>query len=247
MKIKIGCKKQVFLLNVAIIFNLTILLPIKAISSQTPKFKNQYNITNNKQAALLIKNHTANYLDNKLVMHYVKIYSKCAQLPKLINRSKSYIEQIVVELDQMNLPRELALLPIIESAYRLTALSNKGAAGIWQISYHTGKRYGLINTLNNQIIKDHRYDVIASTKAALSYLNFLYKKFNNDWLLALAAYNAGEGRISRAIHKNKFINSDPNYWELALPIETQHYVPKFLALAIIFSDPASYGVKLNLI
>lgn len=166
-----------------------------------------------------------------LIHYYIAKYYKDSQLPGKIRKSANYLQYILIELKKRNLPVELALLPIIESSCQLCAVSKQGAYGIWQISYNTGKRYGLIFAK-----KDIRNDLIASTNAALNYLEFLYKKFNKDWLLALAAYNAGEGRISKAINHNKFIGENTNFWNLNLPKETKHYVPKLIALAIIFSN-----------
>jgi membrane-bound lytic murein transglycosylase D len=174
----------------------------------------------------------------KLITYYIRAYSKGNQLSKIIKKSKYLVQHILKELKKRNLPTELALLPIIESTYRPFAISNKGAYGIWQISYITGKRYGLIYANH-----DFRTDLTASTDAALTYLEFLYKKFNNDWLLALAAYNAGEGRISGAIKKNKLLSKNANYWELGLPEQTKHYVPKLLALSIIFNNPECFGLE----
>jgi len=175
---------------------------------------------------------------NKLISYYILFYLKDNQLTKIINKSKHFLQHILTELKKRNLPSELALLPIIESTYRPNAVSNKGASGIWQISYVTGKRYGIVYAN-----KDKRADLYASTQAALQYLEFLYKRFDKDWLLALAAYNAGEGRISQAIKRNQSIGKNTNYWELNLPSQTQHYVPKLLALSIIFNNPEQFGLE----
>jgi membrane-bound lytic murein transglycosylase D len=184
--------------------------------------------------------------NQKLISYYIHAYSKDNQLSKLIKRSKYFLQHVITELKKRNLPKELALLPIIESAYQPSAMSNKGAYGIWQISYITGKRYGLIYTRQDlRSTKDSRSDLIASTNAALNYLEFLYERFDNDWLLALAAYNAGEGRISRAIKNNKYIGKNANYWTLPLPKQTKHYVPKLLALSIIFNNPKQFGLDLT--
>ena len=177
--------------------------------------------------------------NKKLVSYYIRAYSRGNQLSKIIKRSEHFFKHIMMELEKRNLPKELALIPIVESSYKPLAISNRGAFGIWQISYSTGKRYGLIHPH-----QDARTDLKASTNAALSYLEFLYEKFDNDWLLALAAYNAGEGRISKAIKKNKFIGGGTDYWALNLPQQTKHYVPKLLALSIIFEDPEAFGLDL---
>lgn len=181
---------------------------------------------------------TINTKHNKLISYYILFYLKDNQLTKIINRSKHFLHYILTELKKKNLPSELALLPIIESTYRPQAISNKGASGIWQISYVTGKRYGVVDSS-----KDDRADLYASTQVALKYLEFLYKRFDQDWLLALAAYNAGEGRISQAIKRNQSVGKSTNYWDLNLPSQTQHYVPKLLALSIIFNNPEQFGLE----
>ncbi len=197
-----------------------------------------------KQATTTPLNFNIDLKDQKLVSYYIHAYSKDNQLSKLINRSKYFLQHIIIELKKRNLPKELALLPVIESAYRPTALSNKGAYGIWQISYVTGKRYGLIyKKQDSRSNLDSRSDLKASTNAALTYLEFLYDKFDKDWLLALAAYNAGEGRISRAIKHNQFVGKNTDFWDLHLPKQTKHYVPKLLALFIIFNNPQQFGLE----
>ncbi|NJN48152.1 MAG: lytic transglycosylase domain-containing protein [Candidatus Competibacteraceae bacterium] len=130
---------------------------------------------------------------------------------------------------------------MIESAFDPAAVSPKGAAGLWQIMPATGEQYGL------QIIEgyDGRYDVHASTLAALEYLSYLHRFFKGDWLLALAAYNAGEGRVQQAMQANLDAGQDTDFWNLNLPKETQAYVPKMLALARIVFNPRHYGLKLQ--
>ena len=209
---------------------------------------NPYLLTMPKQpyAQLILTNIDSK--NQKLISYYIHAYSKDNQLAKLINRSKYFLQHVIMELKKRNLPKELALLPIVESAYRPLAVSNKGAYGIWQISYITGKRYGLICTKEDlRSERDPRSDLKASTNAALTYLEFLYERFDNDWLLALAAYNAGEGRISRAIKSNKFIGKNTDYWTLCLPKQTKHYIPKLLALSIIFNNPKQFGLDLTTI
>lgn len=221
----------------------------QVIAMQLPKLKTQRStyktyLSSSTSLSIINVSHYEEYLEQKLVAHYVNAYLKGNELYKLIKRSKPFLEHVITELEKRNLPRELALLPIVESAYRPFAVSNKGATGIWQISHVAGKRYGLICSTDNNS-HDHRHDLIASTNAALSYLKFLYEKFDNDWLLAIAAYNAGEGRVSRAIKSNKIIGESTHYWGLALPKETKHYIPKLLALSIIFKDPKKFGLNFD--
>lgn len=216
---------------------------LNPIYSTTPDIKNNKNFYFNDNITLFTKKYINASLKNKLIAYYINEYTKNNELSKLLKRSKNVLKYVLVQLQQRNLPKELALLPIIESSYHQLAVSNKGATGIWQISNITGKRYGLIISNSIHYI-DHRFDIIISTDAALSYLTFLHKTFNNDWLLAIAAYNAGEGRILRAIKKNVINGKNPNYWTLILPKETIHYVPRLLALVIIFNNPQKYGLDL---
>lgn len=201
------------------------------------------------KSSIIEKEHYQDYLEKKLVIYYINLYLKGNELAKLVKRSKPFFDHVIQELKKRKLPKELSLLPIVESEYRPLAVSKKGATGIWQISYIAGKRYGLIYSLNNNHYDD-RSDLVASTNAALNYLEFLYKRFNNDWLLALAAYNAGEGRIAKAIkeHDNSnHLDHVVSYWSLdSLPKETQHYIPKLLALSIIFKNPKKFGLNIDL-
>lgn len=139
------------------------------------------------------------------------------------------------------MPLELALLPAIESAYNPMAYSRASAAGMWQFMPATGRHFNLRQTN----FYDGRRDITASTNAALDYLTRLHDMFNGDWLLALAAYNAGEGTVSRAIERNEKLGLPTDYWNLPLPQETRDYVPKLLALSQVVSTPEAYGVNLT--
>lgn len=156
-------------------------------------------------------------------------------------RGSLYMHYIVERLEERNMPLELALLPVIESAYNPMALSRSDAAGIWQFIPSTGRYFNLRQTN----FYDGRRDITASTTAALDYLTKLHDMFNGDWLLALAAYNAGEGTVSRAIERNEKLNLPTDYWNLPLPQETRDYVPKLLALSQVVLSPMAYGVNLN--
>ena len=156
-------------------------------------------------------------------------------------RGSLYIHYVVERLEERDMPMELALLPVIESAYDPQAYSSAHAVGLWQFIPSTGRHYNLRQT--NWY--DGRRDVTASTQAALNYLSRLHEMFNGDWLLALAAYNAGEGRISRAIERNEKLGLPSDYWNLALPKETEDYVPKLLALSQVIMTPEAYGVTLS--
>ena len=156
-------------------------------------------------------------------------------------RGSLYIHYIVERLEERNMPLELALLPVIESAYNPMAYSRANAVGLWQFIPSTGRYFNLRQTR----FYDGRRDITASTTAAMDYLTRLHDMFNGDWLLALAAYNAGEGTVSRAIERNEKLGLPTDYWNLPLPAETQAYVPKLLALSQVVLAPEAYGVNLN--
>ncbi|TDV72776.1 membrane-bound lytic murein transglycosylase D [Pseudomonas sp. LP_7_YM] len=156
-------------------------------------------------------------------------------------RASPYLHFIAESLDQRGMPSELALLPIVESAYNPKANSIRDAAGLWQFMAATGRDFNLRQTA----WYDGRRDVVASSKAAMDYLTRLHTQFNGDWLLAMAAYNAGEGTVSRAVEANRQRGMPTDYWHLNLPRETQDYVPRLLALSLLVREPETYGVQLN--
>jgi membrane-bound lytic murein transglycosylase D len=147
---------------------------------------------------------------------------------------------VVSEVENEQLPIEIALLPIVESDYYPFSYSHGTATGIWQFIPSTGRMYGL----EEDWWHEDRRDVLASTKAALHYLKDLNQMFEGDWLLSIAAYNAGPGRVQRAIDKNIKQGKKTDYWSLDLPKETEKYVPKLLAIAKVLKDPARYNQKL---
>lgn len=163
-------------------------------------------------------------------------------LENMAERSRKYLFHIVEELERRNLPTELALLPFIESAFNPQAYSRARAAGMWQFIPSTGKLY----QLKQNAFRDDRRDVLASTRAALDYLERLYGMFG-DWHLALAAYNWGEGSVGRAIAKNQRAGKPTGYLDLNMPMETRFYVPKLLAMKHIVADPDAYRIKLPVI
>lgn len=156
-------------------------------------------------------------------------------------RGSLYLHYIVERLEERDMPLELALLPAIESAYNPMAYSRAHAVGLWQFIPSTGRHFNLRQTN----FYDGRRDITASTNAALDYLGRLHDMFNGDWLLALAAYNAGEGTVSRAIERNERLGLPTDYWNLPLPQETRDYVPKLLALSQVVLTPDAYGVNLS--
>ncbi len=161
-------------------------------------------------------------------------------LSRVSERAKPYLFHIMEEVEIRGLPLELALLPIVESAFQPFAYSPGRASGIWQFIPATGRRYGL----KQNWWYDGRRDITASTKAALDYLQALYDQFDGNWLHALAAYNCGEGNVHKAIRRNQRKAKPTDFWHLKLPRETKSYVPRLLAVAKIIADPGQYGVEL---
>jgi membrane-bound lytic murein transglycosylase D len=159
-------------------------------------------------------------------------------LDRVANRAQPFLYFIVQELEKRNMPLELALLPIVESAFDPFAYSHARASGMWQFMPATGSRFGL----KQNFWYDGRRDVIESTRAALDYLQYLYNTLEHDWLNAIAAYNAGEGRIGRAIRANKKRRLPTDFWSLDLPAETTVYVPKLLALVDILKRPDDFDI-----
>lgn len=166
-----------------------------------------------------------------------------AYMKRVANRARPFLHLIVERIEEENMPLELALLPIVESAFDPFAYSHGRAAGMWQFIPGTGKRFGMKQTW----WYDGRRDVIASTDGAIKYLRYLLKYFDGDWLHALAAYNSGEGRVMRAIRKNKRAGKNTDFWSLDLPKETRAYVPKLLALTDILRHSDTNGFNWPLI
>jgi membrane-bound lytic murein transglycosylase D len=161
-------------------------------------------------------------------------------LNRLGKKARPYLHHIVEAIEQRGMPLEIALLPVVESGFEPTARSPYQAAGLWQFMPKTGKWLGL----KQNWWYDGRQDVIASTDAALDYLQLLHKNLNGNWLLALAAYNCGEGTVRKAIRRNKAAGKPIDYWSLDLPKETKRYIPKLMAFSAIVQDPEKYGVNL---
>lgn len=161
-------------------------------------------------------------------------------LDRMARRATRYLHYTVSEAEKRNMPTELALLPIIESAYDPFAYSHANAAGMWQFIPGTARFMGV---KQNEWF-DGRRDVIESTRAAYDFLSLLYRKFG-DWQQVLAAYNAGPGAVQRAIDRNRADGLPTDFWSLRLPAETRSYVPRFLAMAQIVKTPEAYGVDLR--
>ena len=161
-------------------------------------------------------------------------------LKRVFERSRRYLYHIVEEIEKRGLPTELALLPMVESAFNPMAYSRAHASGLWQFIPGTGKRYELAQNW----WYDGRRDIVASTSAALDYLKDVYE-MNGDWHLALASYNWGENAVARAMEKNRAAGRPLDYASLNMPAETRHYVPKLQALKNIIANPALFGIDLD--
>ena len=161
-------------------------------------------------------------------------------LKRVFDRSRRYLFHIVEEIEKRGLPTELALLPMVESSFNPMAYSRAHASGLWQFIPGTGKRY----ELTQNWWYDGRRDIVASTAAALDYLNDVYK-MHGDWHLALASYNWGENAVARALEKNRAARLPLDYSSLTMPLETRQYVPKLQALKNIIANPAAFGIELE--
>ncbi|KZN42357.1 transglycosylase SLT domain-containing protein [Pseudoalteromonas luteoviolacea] len=157
-------------------------------------------------------------------------------------RASPYLYHIVKKIEQRNLPLDLALLPFVESDFRPLAVSQQSAVGVWQLVDATAYHFGL----QSNDWYDGRRDVLASTDAALSYLQYLHKTFKGNWLHAIAAYNTGEGRVKAAIKRNREAGKSTHYWHLKLPKETADYIPKLLALSYLLKHPQTGFKRPNL-
>ncbi|MBE2241774.1 MAG: transglycosylase SLT domain-containing protein [Burkholderiaceae bacterium] len=179
-------------------------------------------------------------LDTDLVRKGEQWYSSRPDyVQRMTERSSRYMFYIVEEIERRGMPTEIALLPFIESAFNPQAISSAKASGMWQFMAATGKDFDL----KQNVFRDDRRNVIASTRAALDYLTKLHDQFG-DWQLALAAYNWGEGSVQRAIDRNQRAGKPTDYLSLKMPEETRYYVPKLQAVKNIVADPAGFGLTL---
>ncbi len=186
---------------------------------------------------------TVNY-EHPSVSRQLKRYRQQQDYFDLVrNRARPFLYEVIEQIEQRELPLELALLPFVESAFNPDAYSPQNAAGLWQFVSATGRSYGLEQTW----WLDERRDPLEATRAALDYLEVLYAEFDEDWLLALAAYNAGSGNVRRAMRRQPSPNSDQSrsrFWDLKLNEETRDHIPRILALALVVENPGEYGVEL---
>ncbi len=181
-------------------------------------------------------------IENPKIDQYKSWYLKHkTYLTKVSHRAEPYLYLITEEVEKRHLPGELALLPIIESAFKPHARSSQKAAGLWQFVPATGRHFGL----KQNWWFDGRKDIYQSTNAALTYLEQLNQYYKGDWLLTLAAYNAGAGTVNKAVRKNRKRGRAINYWSLDLPRETRNYIPKLLAVSELIKNHKQYDIRLN--
>lgn len=202
--------------------------PDQAYSDVWQRIRNGFKISDDASANPLVATHEAWYA------------ARPAYVRRMAERSRRYLFHIVQEVDRRAMPMEVALLPMVESAFNPVALSPSDASGIWQFIPSTGRHYGL----KQDTWYDGRRDFTAATHAALDYLGKLYLDFG-DWQLALAAYNCGEGCVARAIQKNVDLGLPTDYASLSLPDETRHYVPKLLAIKNLIRTPEQFGLAID--
>src|SRR3990167_4761790 len=214
----------------------------KAESNKPAESANETTATNHSDIWIRIRaGFSIEPLDSPLVEREARWFANNPEyMQRMMERAKLYLYYIVEEVEKRGMPMEIALLPAIESAYKANAYSRARASGLWQFIPSTGRLYGL----KANWWYDGRRDVQASTQAALDYLEKLYNDFDGDWHLALAAYNAGEGKVGRMMRYNERKGKSTDYQYLKLKRETQHYVPKLMAMVSIVADPAKYGVQL---
>ncbi len=227
---------------------LCLALPLPALSdSGTPELKISYALTSTPGSAAdssqgdlwtrIRAGFSLPETDPQLTqVHEAWYTSHASYLERAIQRSKPYLFHIAEEVEKRGMPMEIALLPMIESAYNPMALSPQKAAGIWQFIPATGRVYGL----EQNAWFDGRRDILQATQAALDYLSKLHGMFG-DWELALAAYNCGEGCVARALARSH----GRDYASIKLPTETRHYVPKLIAVRNILRNPEHYGLSVD--
>jgi membrane-bound lytic murein transglycosylase D len=210
-----------------------------------PFGKEKYNVPTKYKNTVwerLISLYSLPHIENERIDRELNWYLRHpAYIARVQQRAEPYLHLILDEIEAKNIPGELALLPIVESAFLPEAYSKSDASGLWQFIPATGRLYGL----QQNAWYDGRRDVYASTKAATAFLKHLGETFDGDWHLALASYNFGKGNVRKAIEKNEDLNLAADYWSLDLPKETADYVPRLLAIARIFANAEKYNINLQ--
>ena len=178
--------------------------------------------------------------DPSVQAHIENFLKHPRHIEDVLARGEPYLFYILSRVEEHGLPAELALLPVIESAFDPFSSSPAGAAGLWQFMPVTAKHVGL----RQDWWFDGRRDIVAATEAALDYLSELHQRFDGDWLQAIAAYNAGRARVNKAIRLNRSLGKPVDFWHLPLPEETRSYVPKLIALLTIIANPEAHNITL---
>ena len=178
--------------------------------------------------------------DPSVQAHIENFIKHPRHIEDVLARGEPYLFYILSRVEEHGLPAELALLPVIESAFDPFSSSPAGAAGLWQFMPVTAKHVGL----RQDWWFDGRRDIVAATEAALDYLSELHQRFDGDWLQAIAAYNAGRARVNKAIRLNRSLGKPVDFWHLPLPEETRSYVPKLIALLTIIANPEAHNITL---
>jgi membrane-bound lytic murein transglycosylase D len=217
------------------------LAPLKPLTKAAPLSSTVVSLENTEDLwSRIRKGFAIPDLEHELVQEQEQWYgNRPDYIERMTTRSSKYLYHIVAELEERNMPTELALLPYIESAFNPQAVSSAKAAGMWQFMPATGTYFDL----TQNAFRDDRRDVLASTRAALDYLEKLHRMFG-DWHLALAAYNWGEGSVGRAMKRNERTGQGTSYTELSMPTETRHYVPKLQAVKNIIANPEKFNIEL---
>lgn len=218
-------------------------LIITQISAKDTEINIQQGV-NDSLWSVLANNFSLNYPVTPQIQAQIDWYLQHpAELQQLANQAMPYLYYIYQKVMAYQMPAEIALLPMIESNYNPFVSSSAGAGGLWQLMPNTAAGLGI----RQNWWYDGRRDIVASTKAALDYLDYLQALFDGNWLLTFAAYNSGAGAVQQAINKNTLAGLPTGFWLLPLPQQTQNYVPKLLALAAIIKEPEKYGIKLPLV
>ena len=232
-------RNNLFALLISLLFWTCTFIPFDASAERLVQNKNQYhaNLWDRIRSGFAL----ALPPDSKAIR---KIEAPYAQNPEAFNRivasSERYLFYIAEEIERRGMPMEIALIPVIESAYNPSIKSNNRSAGLWQFIPETAKILGLAQN----VWHDDRRDVIASTDAALDYLQYLHQRFDN-WMLAIAAYNVGEGVVGKALSKSIHKGRSISFYDLNLPVEAKHYVYKLLAVKDIIANSEKYGMRLR--
>jgi len=232
-------RNEFFVLLISLFFWTCALIPLDAFAHKLVQEKIQYhaNLWDRLQNSFSL----ALPPDSKIIHRIGVSYS---QNPELFNRiianSERYLHYIVEEVERRGMPMEIALIPFIESSYDPLIKSNSQTSGLWQFQPKTGQILGLVQN----VWHDDRRDIVASTQAALDYLQYLHQKFDN-WKLAIAAYNLGEGAVSKALSRNNHKGRSGNFYDLNLPVDAKHYVYKLLAIKDIIVNSGKYGLQIR--